>query len=150
MGYCRRNKNTFGNLPIGASMLGVYHIMRKQIKVFDNLIGETIIDLVVDTANKEVQLHLLCGRSFKLYHNQDCCEEFSVEGIDGGIEGILNSPLLLAEHVSIHKEVDGYGSETSHWYKLGMIKDTITLRFIGSSNGYYSEAVDFIEIDTEG
>lgn len=93
------------------------------------------------------------GRTFHLYHSPDCCE--SVELIDtaGDLSDLIGSPILLAEEVTYDNEsppdapARDYMGESYTWtfYKLATIKGSVTLRFLGSSNGYYSESVSFGE-----
>jgi hypothetical protein len=86
---------------------------------------------------------------FKMYHQQNCCESVQINDICGDINDIIGSPILLAEEVtqdSTDQEgPDGYVAESATWtfYKLSTVKGHVTIRWYGSSNGYYSESVDF-------
>ena len=82
---------------------------------------------------------------YKMYHEQDCCENVTVDEIIGDIEHLLNSEILQAEEVS---QDDPNAMESGTWtfYKLATIKGYITIKWYGSSNGYYSESVSFCKI----
>lgn len=82
------------------------------------------------------------GRRFVFWHEQDCCENVRVEEVIGDVADLCHSPLLMAEEeVSDHSPED-YGSETWTFYKFATTKGYVTIRWVGSSNGYYSESVD--------
>lgn len=85
------------------------------------------------------------ANSFSLFHEQDCCESVYLEEIIGELSDLENSPILIAEEVSsnvlppLSEHAESY---TWTFYKLSTIKGSVTLRWYGSSNGYYSESVD--------
>ena len=93
-------------------------------------------------------------RSYRFYHDQDCCEEVLINDICGDLSDLENSPILQAEEVSNYEtedKPDGHcpgSSDSFTWtfYKFSTIKGSVTVRWLGESNGYYSESVDFEEI----
>ena len=80
---------------------------------------------------------------YVLYHSQDCCESVVVDEIIGDLEDLENLPLLIAREDS---NADGPETkdESYTWtfYNFATFKGYVTIRFYGSSNGYYSEDVD--------
>lgn len=86
------------------------------------------------------------GEAFKLYHSQDCCESVNIEDVTGDLSDLVGSPITMAEQVD--DENPGPPSEydesyTWSFYKFATIKGYVTVRWLGTSNGYYSESVDF-------
>lgn len=92
------------------------------------------------------------GRVFEFFHSQDCCESVSIDSISGDLSDLVESPILLAEEVSSDGEEakdpddERYGSFTWTFYKFATRKGYVDVRWYGSSNGYYSESVDFREV----
>lgn len=80
------------------------------------------------------------GTVFEMYHDQNCCESVKLEEVIGDLDDLLEWPILMAEKVS---ENDPNASESGTWtfYKFATFKGRVTLRWYGSSNGYYSEEV---------
>ena len=136
---------------------------------FDVLLGKTITGIVGMTeGNDEVRIDCSDGTKYLMHHEQDCCESVAIVDVAGDPESLLGSPITIAECVSnedVPEDVaaerqaekekaeanDGYyyGVESETWtfYKLGNIRETVTLRWLGESNGYYSESVDFRELE---
>ena len=81
-----------------------------------------------------------------MYHSQDCCEDVSIDDIVGNLEDILNQEILIAEEVSNKdpKPEEYHESCTWTFYKIVTNRGAVTLRWYGTSNGYYSESVDFV------
>jgi hypothetical protein len=95
------------------------------------------------------------GDRYIMYHSQDCCEHVRIEDIDGDLYDLVGSPVLQAEVVSGEtrdgwEEVE-YQNDSYTWtfYKFATIKGSVTLRWLGESNGYYSERVDFGKVEDD-
>lgn len=81
------------------------------------------------------------AKSFRLHHEQDCCESVSVEDVCGDLSDLTGVPILFAEESSDEKPTQD-GDERWTFYTLRTIKGTVTVRFYGTSNGHYSTAVN--------
>lgn len=101
---------------------------------------ENIYDTVLRFVDTE-------GTAYEFYHYQDCCESVYIEDICGDLQDLVGNPILLAEEISNNgfskPEVEDSESFTWTFYKFATIKGYVDVRWFGSSNGYYSEAVYF-------
>ena len=115
---------------------------------FSSLVGQTIISIEGSKGDDELIFTMDGGYKITMYHEQDCCESVYLEDICGNLDDLIGSPLLQAEEIindnpddKIDDE-DNYESRTWTFYKLATAKGFVTLRWLGESNGYYSESVD--------
>lgn len=89
------------------------------------------------------------GEKFALVHAQDCCESVYIEDICGELSSLENTPIVTAEEVigeSPAPPEDRDYSYTWTFFKLSTIKGSVTIRFFGSSNGYYGESAELYRI----
>ena len=91
------------------------------------------------------------GRQWALQHEQDCCESVRIVDVCGDLSDLVDTPILVAEEVSnadFGPPQYDYEPESYTWtfYKFGTIRGSVTVRWLGESNGYYSESVDFMLI----
>jgi hypothetical protein len=102
--------------------------------------------------NDTLEFESTCGRKFVLFHDRDCCESVTIDDIAGDLEDLVGSPLILSEEVSSadmgyeSSKEDGDESFTWTFYRFATAKGYVTVRWYGTSNGYYSESVSFREI----
>lgn len=132
-----------------------------------DLVGKTLKSVAGKVGDEEITFETVEGGKYRLIYHQDCCAGCSIEDICGNLSDLIGTPILKAEEVSsgepepaekrrrelgeeARKEAEGdayYGpyedSETWTFYHLATVKGAVTLRWYGSSNGYYSETATF-------
>ena len=109
--------------------------------IIKDLIGVTLIDIDV-TGDELITFKLNDGRSFELYHFQDCCESVTVDDINGDWNDLIGTPILVAEE-RVNESYGGEGHQTWTFYTFRTIKGYVDVKWYGQSNGYYSESVDY-------
>lgn len=113
--------------------------------------GKTLTEIKGGIGDSELIFVCSDGSKYRMYHGEDCCETVELDEVVGDIEDLIGSPLLLAEEVS---NADDPGPKNPEWdesytwtfYKFSTAKGDVTLRWYGTSNGFYSEDVDFEEV----
>jgi hypothetical protein len=137
---------------------------------FSTLLGKTLTKAEVSSNGEEIVFETTDGERFIQYHSQDCCESVRVEDVAGDLSDLIGSPILLAEETSSSGTADydwskddspkvatgwpegipvpEYLPDSFTWtfYKLATIKGSVTIRWLGKSNGYYSEEVSMRKV----
>lgn len=113
--------------------------------LLQQLVGKTIVETKGAKQDSEFVIKTECGLVFEFYHEQDCCEGFWLEEIIGDLDDLLAGPVIMAEEVSnaddpIDTQAQYYDSHTWTFYRIATQKGLVVLRFLGESNGYYSES----------
>lgn len=108
------------------------------------LLGKTLVRCA-NLNDEEIIFETSEGDTYKMYHEQDCCESVRVEELIGDLQDLVGSPILRAQEVSNKDAPDLKHEESYTWtfYKIATIKGGVTIRWLGTSNGYYSESVSF-------
>lgn len=73
-------------------------------------------------------------------HYQDCCESVLVEDVIGDPNDLVGAQILEVRESTKHED-DGVWSTTWTFYHIITDKADIAIRWIGTSNGFYSESV---------
>ena len=131
-------------------MTWIPYNQRKDISMSD-LVGLTFAS--VENQGDAIEFKTTDGRMFLMYHEQDCCESVRVDDITGDLSDLIGEPILLSEEVAGDTaNTPGFDSDyepesyTWTFYKLATRKGYVDIRWLGTSNGYYSEHVDLIEV----
>jgi hypothetical protein len=110
------------------------------------LVGKTLTE-IQKVEDDEIYFVTSDGETYRMWHYQDCCESVSIEDIIGDLNDLIGSPITMAEEVTEEGEDDEFGdSSTWTFYKFATNKGYVTIRWFGTSNGYYSESVDFAKV----
>jgi len=112
------------------------------------MIGKTMVS-VKQIDNDRIEFVDTEGIEYALYHQQDCCESVYIEDVVGDLQHLVNAPLYMAEEVyssdepKKHEDSE-YTDESFTWtfYKFATVHGYVTIRFYGSSNGYYGETAN--------
>jgi hypothetical protein len=120
---------------------------------FSDLVGKTLSSVSGAVGEEEILFHDTEGHGFHLYHLMDCCETVEVQDICGELQDLVGSPIVMAEESTSDehpKECPApKGCEDSFtwtFYRIATAKGTVAIRWLGRSNGYYSEKVSFDEL----
>lgn len=116
-------------------------------EVFEDMIGKVCKVVVVQSSEDDSMTFTSDdGHVFRFYHSQDCCESVGIYEIHGEVADLEGSPLVQAEavaHANVNAPDGGHESWTWTFYKFATAKGAVTVRWLGSSNGYYGEGVSF-------
>ncbi len=110
----------------------------------NQLLYKTFPVVRADLTDEEHKLYFVDenGDGFVFYHEQDCCEQVQIVDIIGDLSDLENAPLVEAEEVTESGESEEDESYTWTFYKFRTAKGSVTVRWYGTSNGYYSETVN--------
>jgi hypothetical protein len=109
--------------------------------------GKTLKSVTVHGTD-EIAFMFSDGSEYKMFHDQDCCEYVFIHEIIGDWSEIIGKTLDSSEE-STHGTPDGidttdlYLDDSFTWttYIFAAGDKKVVVRWLGTSNGYYSESV---------
>ena len=120
-----------------------------EILTIEDMKGQTFTKVYI-TDDKSEMIFENDEFVFTFYHEEDCCECVQVEDVVGDLNDLVGKPLDIVEVVRYDDTMpQGVELETPSdsyvwtFYKFATIKGWVDVRWLGESNGYYSEEVDF-------
>ena len=118
--------------------------MRIEVE-FSELLGKTLKSITVNNDEKII-FECTDGTTYEMFHEQECCESVEIYDICGGLNTLIGRPLVMADEVT---DSGDSGGESYTWtfYNLATIKGYVTIRWYGTSNGYYSESVSLVQTE---
>lgn len=109
------------------------------------LIGQTILRIDGRVGDEAMTLVMTDAKEYRFAHSRDCCEYVRINDICGDLGHLVGAPLLMAEESTNSEDsteiIMSPDSFTWTFYKFATIKGYVTIRWLGESNGYYSERV---------
>jgi hypothetical protein len=102
-----------------------------------DMLGDVLVQIVVDKFDASISFYSP-SKVWKMFHAQDCCEQVYIEEIIGDLDDLLWSPILLAERRTQKDSSQTSGIGMWTFYELATNKGSVTFRWRGASNGYYS------------
>ncbi len=112
----------------------------------------------IKVGDESVEMTTREGRSFQLYHDQDCCESVVVHDTQGDPQALVGSPLTEVKERAVEwsdggERPEGWPADidrpsesgTVTTFTLTTAQGSVVIRWVGESNGYYSESVSFVE-----
>lgn len=115
--------------------------------------GMKIISVTgLEKDSDEVFFNTECGKQFKMHHEQNCCECVTIEDVCGDVEDLIDGTIIHFEERTNEGDEDSKDkpneySESFTWtfYDIQTNKGSVNIRWLGESNGYYSESVNLTE-----
>jgi len=113
-----------------------------------SMAGVTLTDVVVDRRSNAVLFVADDGRAWIMVYGDDYGSA-AIEDVVGDPADLIGVPLLGVEESTSDDpppDADRYDSYTWTFYRFATVKGDMDLRWLGSSNGYYSEEASLFPV----
>jgi hypothetical protein len=112
-----------------------------------DMVGKTFFWVKIKDYNEALWFYGF-DYNYLMFHYQNCCEYVRIVDICGDLHALEGVPIIKA-YASSSDEIPNEDYDASYtwtFYHLATIKGYVTIRWLGTSNGYYSEKVDIVRI----
>lgn len=116
----------------------------KQVNNLEDLKGLEVESVRgLEEGSEEVVFTFTDGNVIEMYHEQDCCEFVVINDVCGDESDLLGGIVIdFREDTSTNNPPsEDCGSFTWTFYNISTTKGSVNIRWLGESNGWYSEAV---------
>lgn len=88
------------------------------------------------------------GEFFVMMHDQDCCESVYIDDVVGDLQDLVGAPILMADESTNHDNPKYPEEDSFTWtfFRFATVKGYATVRWYGSSNGYYGESASLFKV----
>ncbi len=130
---------------------------RVEVEISD-LVGKKITKVEgLEEGSEMVIIYTDCDHTYMFNHEQICCEDVELNDFECDVEMIVGAKIISADvaknknHFSESKDSPNEEFATWTWsfYKIETDKGEIWMRWIGGSNGAYSEEVSIFRVKKE-
>ena len=63
----------------------------------NELIGKTLVEIKISDSKDEIIFICDEGTKYRMFHYQDCCESVTIDDINGNLNDLIGTPIILAE-----------------------------------------------------
>lgn len=118
---------------------------------FEELVGKKIIDIKLEL---DSILFITDKGNYQLCHIEEWSEDVVIDDICGELKDLVGETIITAKETFNYDnpKFDSFtglpnDSHTWSFYHISTLKTHITIKFYGTSNGYYSETADLYEYE---
>lgn len=116
----------------------------------ESLIGRHLVSVDgLEPGSERAEFVCSDGARGVMQHIQDCCESVDILDVVGDVADLIDATVIDAREetsdASCAKIEGRYLDDSATWtfYIIQTNKGAVTIRWIGTSNGYYCESADF-------
>lgn len=116
----------------------------KSSNSLQDLIGGLIF-VSVERIEESILFKTADGWEFKLLHDQECCESVWLEDVNGDLNDLVGTPIVVAEKRSNVASPNGDDNDDSPcwtFFCFRTIKGSVDIAWCGTSNGQYRVDAD--------